>query len=128
MFQEAADPPERRIRPAVTPATRTILIATVAAFFLQFTLRGIENAFIFYPGDVLTHPWTMVTYMFFHAGVTHILFNMLGLYFFGPRVEDRLGTKRFTILYFLSGVSGALLSLVLSPAPIIGASAGVFGV
>ena len=112
----------------MTPATRTILIATVAAFFLQFTLRGIENAFVFYPGDVLTHPWTMVTYMFFHAGVTHILFNMLGLYFFGPRVEARLGTRRFTILYFLSGVSGALLSLVLSPAPIIGASAGVFGV
>jgi membrane associated rhomboid family serine protease len=67
--------------------------------------------------------------MFLHGGFTHILFNMLGLYFFGSRVENQLGTRRFTSLYFLSGVSGALLSCLLAPnAPIIGASAGVYGV
>jgi membrane associated rhomboid family serine protease len=113
----------------VTPAARTILFATVIAYFLQKTVPGIENLFVFYPGDVLTHPWTIVTYMFLHGGFTHILFNMIGLYFFGPRVEARIGSRRFTTLYFLSGVSGALLSLVLAPrSPIIGASAGVFGV
>ena len=113
----------------MTPAARTILIATILAYFLQITVPGIENWFVFVPRHVFSSPWTIVTYMFLHGSFTHILFNMLGLYFFGPRVEARLGSQRFTVLYFLSGVSGALLSFVLARnAPIIGASAGVYGV
>jgi membrane associated rhomboid family serine protease len=74
-------------------------------------------------------PWTIITYMFLHGGLTHIGFNMLSLFFFGPRVEDRIGSRRFTIMYFLAGITGALFSFIFSPrAPIIGASAGVFGV
>ncbi len=38
-------------------------------------------------------PWTLVTYMFLHAGFMHLLFNMIGLFFFGPRLEARLGRK-----------------------------------
>ena len=54
---------------------------------------------------------------------------MLALFFFGPRVEERLGARRFLTLYFLSGISGAALSFVFSPtAAIIGASGAVFGV
>jgi membrane associated rhomboid family serine protease len=113
----------------VTPVVRTLLIATVAAYFLQSTVPGLADAFVFYPPAVLTRPWTVVSYMFLHGGLTHILFNMLALFFFGPRVEARLGSRSFAILYFLSGISGALLSLALSrSSPIIGASAGVFGV
>jgi hypothetical protein len=44
-------------------------------------------------------PWTLVTYMFLHGGLTHLLFNMLGLFFFGGRVEARLGERRFITLY-----------------------------
>jgi membrane associated rhomboid family serine protease len=78
---------------------------------------------------VLLRPWTIVTYMFLHAGIMHILFNMLGLFFFGPRVEARIGSRRFITLYLLAGVSGALLSFVFAPfSPIIGASAAVLGV
>ena len=47
---------------------------------------------MFVPALLLARPWTLVTYMFLHAGFTHILFNMLGLYFFGPRVEQRIGS------------------------------------
>jgi hypothetical protein len=54
---------------------------------------------------------------------------MLGLFFFGPQVEDRLGSKEFVTLYFVSGIAGALLSLLLARnAAIIGASGAVFGV
>jgi membrane associated rhomboid family serine protease len=67
--------------------------------------------------------------MFLHGGIMHLVFNMLSLFFFGPRVESRLGSRNFVILYFLSGITGAILSFFFSPyAPIIGASAGVFGV
>ncbi len=113
----------------MTPLTRLLLMATVGAFFLQTVLPGLADALVFIPNLVLVRPWTIVTYMFLHGGLMHLLFNMLALFFFGPRVEERLGSRNFGWLYFLSGISGALLSLVLSRgSPIIGASAGVFGV
>ena len=113
----------------MTPLTRLLLMATVGAFFLQSVLPGLADALVFIPNLALVRPWTIVTYMFLHGGLMHLLFNMLALFFFGPRVEDRLGSRNFAWLYFLSGISGALLSLALSRgSPIIGASAGVFGV
>ncbi len=112
----------------MTPVVRSLLIATVVAFFLQGTVALVYQAFVFVPQLVLVRPWTLVTYMFLHGSFTHILFNMLGLFFFGPRVEARIGSRQFAILYFVSGISGALLSLAFSGAPIVGASAGVFGV
>lgn len=113
----------------MTPVVRALLIANVAAFFVQVTQPQLMTALVFVPQLVLLRPWSIVTYMFLHGGLMHLGFNMLALFFFGPRVEDRIGSRRFTILYFLSGITGALLSFVFSPgAPIIGASAGVFGV
>jgi membrane associated rhomboid family serine protease len=114
----------------VTPVVRLLLAITVGAFFLQMTLPGLADMLVFVPqpGYIVVRPWTIVTYMFLHGGLTHIAFNMLALFFFGPRVEERIGSREFTILYFLSGIAGALLSFAFSSAPIIGASAGVFGV
>jgi membrane associated rhomboid family serine protease len=67
--------------------------------------------------------------MFLHGGLGHIFWNMLGLYFFGPRVESRMGSQRFITLYLVSGIVGALLSVVLAPRnPILGASGAVLGV
>jgi len=113
----------------VTPVVRALLIANVVAFFLQLALPGLANAFVFVPALALVRPWTVVTYMFLHGGLMHLLFNMLALFFFGPRVEDRILSRQFAILYFLSGITGALLSVIFSAgSPIIGASGGVFGV
>jgi membrane associated rhomboid family serine protease len=113
----------------VTPVVRLLLFANIGAYFLQMTQPALANALVFYPPLILSRPWTAITYMFLHGSFMHIAFNMLALYFFGPRVEARLDSRRFAWLYFLSGLSGALLSLVFArSAPIIGASAGVFGV
>lgn len=113
----------------MTPVVRLLLFANIAAFFLQATVPLFDRALAFYPWLVFTRPWTVITYMFLHGSLMHLLFNMLALYFFGPRVEARLTSRRFTWLYFLSGLSGAVLSFIFAPgAPIIGASAGVFGV
>jgi membrane associated rhomboid family serine protease len=114
---------------SVTPVVRALLIANVAAFFLQSALPELANAFVFVPALGLVRPWTVVTYMFLHGDLMHLLFNMLALFFFGPRVEERILSRPFAILYFLSGITGALLSVIFSPgSPIIGASGGVFGV
>jgi len=73
-------------------------------------------------------PWSIITYMFLHGSIMHLLFNMLGLYFLGPRLEARLGGRQFLSLYFVSGVMAAAVSVVFTRAPIIGASGAVFGV
>ena len=109
----------------MTPAVRALIIATVIAYFLQQTLSGLMDWFVFVPSEVLRRPWSMVTYMFLHdqRDIWHILFNMLGLFFFGVRVEERIGTRRFTWLYFISGIAGAILSFLFSfNSPVIGAS------
>ena len=113
----------------MTQWVRQLLLLNVLVFFVQMTVPGLVSALAFVPARILVQPWTLVTYMFMHGSITHILFNMLALFFFGPRVEERLGSRRFITMYFVSGISGALLSFLLAPsAPIIGASAAVFGV
>jgi len=121
----------------VTPWVKRLIIANVAVFFLQTiadrTIGSILNLLVLVPGEVLLHPWTLVTYAFLHGGLMHIGFNMLGLYFFGPRVEERLGAQRFLTLYFVSAISGGLLHDAVSLYtrhynPVIGASGALFGV
>lgn len=72
--------------------------------------------------------WTLVTATYLHAGILHILFNMLWLRQLGPLVEELYGASRFFIIYTVSGVSGALLSaLIGKTAFFVGASGAVFG-
>lgn len=114
----------------MTPWVTRLLVANVAIFAAgAFLPPVLVELMVFIPQYVLLRPWTLVTYMFLHGGLTHLLFNMLGLFFFGSRVESRLGARRFLTLYVISGVTGAVASMVFTPrAAVIGASAGVFGV
>jgi membrane associated rhomboid family serine protease len=79
-------------------------------------------------------PWQLFTYMFLHEGFTHILFNMLMLWWVGVQVEQALGTRRFLIYYFVCGLGGATAHLLLSGffgmggGPMLGASGAIFGV
>lgn len=108
----------------------TILIAANAAVFLwTWTHPELVQALALFPPLVLAEPWTVVTYMFTHAGWEHIAFNMLGLYFLGPRVEARMGGRGFLGLYFAGGIAGAVASIVMTPSvAVVGASAAVFAV
>ena len=113
----------------MTPWVMRIIAANAVMFVVTNLAPGIERELMFMPAEALLRPWTAVTYMFLHGGFGHILFNMLALFFFGPRLEGELGAKRFLWLYFVSGLSGAALSFLFSfNTPIIGASAAVYGV
>jgi membrane associated rhomboid family serine protease len=113
----------------MTPWVTRIIIANVVMFILSSTSPRVTEMFMLVPALALVRPWTLVTYMFLHGGVSHILFNMLGLFFFGPRLEEKLGGKQFLWLYFLSGLVGGALSFFFTPyAQIVGASGAVFGV
>jgi membrane associated rhomboid family serine protease len=78
--------------------------------------------------EVYKEPWTIITYMFVHAGFFHVFFNMLMLFFFGPPLEERWGGKEFIKYYLICGVGGALFTLIFGGGTIVGASGAVFGV
>jgi membrane associated rhomboid family serine protease len=113
----------------VTPYVRILLFANIGVFFLQNMSDLVTASMIFVPRLILVRPWTIITYMFLHGGLMHLAFNMMGLFFFGPRIEERLGSRSFLTRYLISGITGALLSLITSPsAAVLGASGAVFGV
>jgi membrane associated rhomboid family serine protease len=111
-----------------TPWVQRLIIINVAVFVLQSAMPGLTYYLQFVPHEVIFRPWTIITYMFAHGGFWHIAMNMLGLYFFGPPLEARWGSKEFLKFYFLCGMGGAALSFLFVNSPIIGASAAVYGV
>jgi|AntRauTorcE11897_2_1112592.scaffolds.fasta_scaffold00190_23 membrane associated rhomboid family serine protease len=119
-------------------AIRTIILGTLIVFIIQMLGGQTLNTWaINYLGfdpsfpTFLTQPWRMITYMFLHGGFLHFLFNMLWLWWMGRAVEETVGPRTFTVLYFGAGILGALLdaglALVFSDALVIGASGAVTG-
>src|SRR5699024_11238379 len=74
--------------------------------------------------------WQLISYMFLHAGLGHIFFNLFALWMFGQAIENFWGTRRFTIYYFLTGIGAALLHMIVGPGgvPTLGASGAVYGI
>lgn len=117
----------------LTPAVLWLLVANVAVYFLQQTVvrpEDLQSIFAFSSADVTTRWWTPLTYAFLHGDIWHILFNMVALWQFGPRVEQLFGTSRFVRFYMLCALGGAALHFMLARGGsiMLGASAAVFGV
>ena len=74
-------------------------------------------------------PWALVTNLFIHANLWHIIANMVSLYFFGSFLLRLIGVKRFLIVYFGGGILGNLLYILMeqsSSATVVGASGAIF--
>jgi membrane associated rhomboid family serine protease len=113
----------------LTPWVKRLLVANIVAFIVTMAIQPLYFSLALVPPLVFSRPWTVFTYMFLHAGLTHLLFNMIGLFFFGPRLEVRLGPRDFLWLYFLGGFGGAVFSFVFAPtAAVVGASAAVYAI
>jgi membrane associated rhomboid family serine protease len=122
-------------------AVKALIAANVSVFVLQSASNGrMEDLFALWPmqpvdGQSYFHVWQIVTYAFLHStgNLTHLLFNMLGLWMFGAEIERYVGPRRLATCYFASVVTAGLTQLTVptllgaSPAPTIGASGGVFG-
>ncbi len=120
------------------PATLALLGANVAIFLLQGQMAPqlVLNFALWppgIPGAPAFEPWQLVSYGFLHGGLTHLFFNMLALYMFGPDIERLFGTRYFTLYYFGCIVSAALVHLTVTawmgaaPVPMVGASGAMFG-
>ncbi|MDF2551679.1 MAG: rhomboid family intrarane serine protease [Chryseobacterium sp.] len=94
----------------IPPITRNIIIINVVVFITSFFLPQLNNLFAaYYPFSPNFKSWQVITHMFMHGGVMHILFNMFTLFSFGPVLEQALGEKKYLILYFLSGLGAFFL-------------------
>lgn len=100
--------------PQITPVTRNIIMLNVIFFVATFLLRyaNIDLSPLlagYFPLSPNFNSWQIITHMFMHGGIMHIVFNMFTLYSFGPVLEQVLGQKKFIILYFAAGLGGFLL-------------------
>jgi rhomboid-like protein len=133
----------------IPPVTRNILIINVVMFVATLINENfmVRTFAMFYPASPLFHWWQPLTHMFMHGGFWHILFNMYTLVMFGMVVERVLGTKKFLILYFVTGLGAVALHtgvewlqvhylssgdptvvIDLYRTPMVGASGAIYGV
>jgi len=114
-------------------ATTTLLGLLVAAFFLQVSIPGFVDAFILPPdAAAFTQPWRLVTALFLHGGLAHLLVNAIVLWSFGRQLEQMLGVQRYLTLLFtagiLSSIAIAAFGMVIGPRiPALGLSGGLLG-
>lgn len=95
--------------------TRSLILINVGIFILVALLSYLEiydlNYFLgsYFPASPFFHPWQPFTHLFIHAGISHLLFNMIALFMFGATIERVIGTSRFLILYFVAGMGSFVL-------------------
>ncbi len=117
--------------PRMTRAVQWLLGLNIGIYFLQLTLFGPDAVYRTLALDPMRFPstwWTVVTYMFVHAWIAHLAFNMLTLWMFGPRLEQEWGTRTFVQFYLWCGVGGAIAHLLFAHhSSVVGASGAISG-
>jgi len=121
----------------LTEAVKKLLIANGIMYVLQFFIGMSTQNHIFILGLVPKlawsrfHVWQLVTYMFLHGNLFHLLINMYFLWMFGSEVERMWGAKAFYRYYFITGIGAGIIHILITPnsmIPTIGASGAVMGV
>ena len=104
---------------SLPPVIKNLIIINALMYLLTLGMErmNIDLTYIlglFYWESPYFKPWQLITHMFMHStdNFTHILFNMLALWMIGTPVENVLGTKKFLLLYFISGLGAALCQMV----------------
>lgn len=113
--------PNRMSQVLRTPPVVLNLLAINILVFLAFSVLPLgaknwmlANLALFYPASPYFMPHQLVTYMFMHGSFEHIFFNMFALWMFGRILEQSLGSKRFLVYYFVTGIGAALIQLGVS--------------
>ncbi|MFH0859900.1 MAG: rhomboid family intramembrane serine protease [Candidatus Altiarchaeota archaeon] len=118
-------------------AIEVLILANALAFIITLiNQKWVFMNFALQPATVFVKPWTIVTNMFLHAGLGHIAFNMIALFFFGIYLEQLVGEERFLKIYLWGGVFASIAYVFTSiffglPSPTVfavGASGAVFAI
>ena len=107
-----------------------LIVMNLILFIVTLIRPDLRFLLAFHPAIFLERPWTIVTAMFVHAGIGHILGNMITLYFFGSYLIRLIGERNFWIVYLLGGLLGNVLYafILTPPLPAVGASGAIFAV
>jgi membrane associated rhomboid family serine protease len=102
----------------------------LAVFMITLADQSLVYSLGFQPASFLHRPWTILTSLFVHAGVGHIIVNMITLFFFGSYLARLVGERNLLIVYFAGGILGNIFYLFLGPAysTAVGASGAIFAV
>jgi membrane associated rhomboid family serine protease len=124
----------------LTPVVKWLIIANVAMFVATILAGRLFEPLALVPSNVVERGWLwqLVTYMFLHAGVFHILFNMLSLWMFGTDLELTWGSRFFARYYAATGIGAGVITVLVSLLPFsftaplyyastVGASGAVYG-
>ncbi len=106
-------------------------IFLISLFFSTEIINELGFRPIYLSLELLPNIYTLFTSMFVHSDFLHILGNMFVFFFMGIAFEQRIGAKKFLLIYLITGVCGALTHSLLnidSPIPLIGASGAIFGI
>jgi membrane associated rhomboid family serine protease len=118
--------------PRMTRVVQALIAINVAVAFLGATIvqdSVLQSLFAFRQGPIAQTWWSAFTYMFLHAGLLHLAFNMYTLWIFGPRLEHAWGSRSFVLFFLWCGIGGAVFHAIFGGlAPMIGASAAIYGV
>ncbi len=128
----------------ITPAVKAILIACAAVFLVSLALQDTVFSWLGLIPYTVVHDyriWQPVTYIFVHAGVMHLAFNLLAIWMFGVELERLWGTRAFTKFFFVCGIVAGLATLAVALLPIdaawrertylgvtVGASGAIYGI
>ncbi|MFM9058646.1 MAG: rhomboid family intramembrane serine protease [Planctomycetaceae bacterium] len=134
-----APPPESRLdfergMRYTAPVTLALVIACSVAFCWQVTSGGLESLEALVDSGALVRDslldgeaWRLLSSMFLHGGIEHLVGNMLALYVLGIGCEHAFGSATMAGLYVAAGVAGGLATAAVEPAPTVGASGAIFG-
>lgn len=141
MAYRSSSPPSYTFSvPGFTRAVKVLIIATCAVYVLQYLFTSLNYQLVAWFSLIPTRVmhgevWRLASYLFLHASLSHLFWNMFALWMFGVWVEEELGAARLYQLYFVCGIGGALVDaaahLLLMPGQpsyTIGASAAIYGI
>jgi len=104
-----------------------LVAVCVIVFILQNVYENLTGQFSLDSSYILSRPWTIVTYIFLHGSFEHLFYNMFALGLFGSVLESVIGSKKFLLTFFISGIIAGIGSIIFYTSS-IGASGAIYGI
>jgi len=118
----------------LTPIIKKLMILMGVAYLLQLLLSHRINVYLGLVPFLVWKKyflWQLLTYLFLHGGITHLLFNLLALWMFGGELESYWGSRKFLWFFIFCGVGAGICTVIFTPyqyIPVIGASGAIYGI